>query len=416
MKALTIAWKDTLIRFRDRNALLLMLLAPLVISGIMGAAFGDQAATPTISNIPLVVVNQDQGVLGQRFIEVLNTGELMDLLEPKVMADLEAARDLVETGNVRALVLIPADFSVSLETTSGNDLASSQPAKILIYTDPAARISPTIVRTVVTEIANVFSNNAIASEITAQQVLEQLGSTSPALVNFDPVLDKNLATLTGSQSVAELKVTVTSGNSRANMNPIAFFAPSMAIFFLMFTMFDGTRSILVEQANGTMDRLKSTPTGISQILLGKLLGTFLTGTLQFVTLVVASSVIFGLSWGSSIPGLALMLVAFVAAATAIGALVTAFSKDLVQANLLGSMITLLFGFLGGNFFMIENFPQWLQIVSKMTINRWGIDGFSDLTVRGLGIQEVLLEAGVLLGIALVCFSLAAWRLPRRFVR
>jgi len=414
LKALTIAWKDTLIRFRDINALLLMILAPLVISGIMGAAFGNQSATPTISDIPLIVVNQDQGVLGQRFIEALNAGELADLLEPTIMTDAEAAKDLVETGEVRAVVLIPSDFSASLETTQTND-AGQQPAKIMVYTDPAARITPTIVRSVVTEIANVFSNTAIASEITVAQIVEQLGGNNPALANLEPALNQSLPSLTAAQPSAQVQARVISSTS-ANLDPIAFFAPSMAIFFLMFTMFDGTRSLLVEQINGTMSRLKSTPTGIGQILIGKLLGTFLTGSAQFVCLVVSSSLIFGLDWGDSIAGLALMLVAFVAAATGLGSVITAFSRDLPQANLLGSMITLLFGFLGGNFFMIENFPQWLQILSKLTVNRWGLDGFSDLTVRGLGIQDVFLEAGVLLGIALVCFTLAAWRFPRRFAR
>ena len=37
MKIWTIAWKDTLIRFRDRNALILMILAPLLL--LMTLAF-----------------------------------------------------------------------------------------------------------------------------------------------------------------------------------------------------------------------------------------------------------------------------------------------------------------------------------------------------------------------------------------
>ncbi len=142
-------------------------------------------------------------------------------------------------------------------------------------------------------------------------------------------------------------------------------------------------------------------------------GVFLTGALQFAVLVAASRLIFNLHWGDSILGLVLLVLAVVAAATAIGALVAAFARNVTQANILGTAITLVFAALGGNFFPAENFPDWLQPLSWMTINRWGLEGFSDLTLRGLGLTDILPEAGALAGMALVVFLLASWRFGRR---
>ena len=72
-KIWSIAYKDTLIRFRDRNGILLMLVAPLVLAAIIGAAFGGFGGdTPApISDIPIIIINQDNGDLGQRVVDIL---------------------------------------------------------------------------------------------------------------------------------------------------------------------------------------------------------------------------------------------------------------------------------------------------------------------------------------------------------
>ncbi len=83
MKILTIAWKDTTIRFRDRNALILMVLAPLVLSAIIGSAFGGfwNGSDPVpFDAIPVLLINQDDGEMGQQFEEILTSDALGDLL------------------------------------------------------------------------------------------------------------------------------------------------------------------------------------------------------------------------------------------------------------------------------------------------------------------------------------------------
>ena len=64
-------------------------------------------------------------------------------------------------------------------------------------------------------------------------------------------------------------------------------------------------------------------------------------------------------------------------------------------------VTLIFGVLGGSFFQLSNLPGWMQIVSRLTPNRWGIDGFSILALGGRlgdlgGTLLGLLVMGVLL--------------------
>ena len=435
MKIWTIAWKDTLIRFRDRNALILMVLAPLVLSGIIGSAFGGfiSGSDPVpFDAIPVLLINEDEGTQGDQFIEILTSDGLADLLDVTETADLAAARELVQAGEARAgeqliearnldceraraAVFIPDSFSAAVE---GGGTVEEATALIQFYADPSATLTPNIVRGVVTQVINGFNTAAISVDVTVSQLSEAADTLGPAMAGLGTALNRELESQIGQNqaSIALNNVAVGDADESSDLNPFAFFAPSMGILFLMFSMVDGTRSILDEQQGGTLDRLASTPTSHIEILLGKIGGVFLTGALQFVVFVIASSLIFGLSWGNSPVGLVLMVLTVVLAFTSLGALIAAFARDANQANIVGSVVTLAFAALGGNFVPAQNFPPFLEQLSKISINRWALDGFSDLTLFGLGLSDVLLEAGVLFGLSAVLVSLALWQFQRRLAR
>lgn len=62
-KIWAIAWKELYTTLRDRNLLLIMFATPLALSTIIGLAFGGIGAdTPTLAEIPVAVVNLDQGL------------------------------------------------------------------------------------------------------------------------------------------------------------------------------------------------------------------------------------------------------------------------------------------------------------------------------------------------------------------
>lgn len=396
MQALVIAWKDTRVRFSDRNAIVMMLIAPFVLALIMGAAFGTPTASDNqaLDPVPVAVVNTDSGAQGQAFAAALNTGAAAQTLRVLPSTDRAAAEALLASGAARAALLIGPDFSAALER------AESGPAMVQILADPAAPIGAAVTMAVAEQVAA-----QLGTPIVAQRIAPAFGQPTTELRAAAAVAAPQL----------RLRDAPLNGTSLAT-SPLAFFVPSMAIFFLMFTMFDGPRSLLVEQSNNTLGRMLTTPVPFWQVLLGKLLGTFLTGVLQFSLLVLASALVLGVDWGGSPVALALMVVTFVAAAAGIGTLVAALAKDLTQATMIGSSLTLLFGLLGGNFFTLGELPGWLQAISMLSINRWGLSGLTDLTLRGAGLPDVLPEAAVLAGVALFGFVVGGLLLPRRFGR
>ena len=409
MKAWIIAWKDTLTRFRDRNAIILMIVAPIVLSVIMGAAFGGGDEN-TIQNIPFIIVNEDDGEWGALFVDILTSEELSELLEPEIVAGLPQALSMMEAGNVSATVYLPQNFSERLQTTTEE---ADLPALVELYTDPVERVRPMIMQTIASRVAISLGNAALAEKVAIEQLMaDEVGSIDPEQVELFVKTEVTTA-FTNMDEEALLNILPIDTGNANSLNPIAFFVPSMAIFFLMFTTFDGTRSILVEHREGTFMRLRSTPTHLRDILMGKVFGTVLMGFIQFLVLVIASQLFFSVDWGKSPLALVLVALSYILAATSLGTLVTALAKDVGQAASVGGVITLFFGVLGGNFFSIEDFPQWLQWVSYLAINRWGLEGLSDLTLHGLMLSDVLPEVSILLGVAITFFAISLWLLPRR---
>lgn len=417
-RLLAIAWKDLNINFRDRNALLLMIVAPLLLSAIIGVSFGGlfsgDSATP-FDSIPTLLVNADEGELGQQFAAVLRSDDLADLLLVTEMDDLAAARELVQAGEARTAVYIPADFTAVIQNQDG-----TAPAHTLVqfYADPSATITPNIVRGIVLQIVNQFNSGAISAQVTVEQLLAQADALGPALANLEPVLEDSLAAQFSAEPTAVIRLneisTVEEEEEEVrDISPFAFFAPSMGILFLMFSMMEITRSILDEERDGTLDRLLTTPLSHRELLAGKVGGVFFSGIVQFFIFVIASKLLFQLDWGRSLDGLVLMVVAIVAAFTGLGLLIAAFAKDVNQAAIIGSVVSLTFAALGGNFIAAENFPPWLELVSKITINRWGLDGLIDLTIYGGGLSDILPEAAVLFGLAALFFVLALTQFERR---
>jgi ABC-2 type transport system permease protein len=419
MRAWSIALKDILVRFRERGTVFLMLIAPLLLAAIMGLAFGSFVTadddTAPIQNIEVMIVNKDSGEIGEQLVAVLTAPELAETLDTAVSDDMVAAREAVGRGEATAAVYIPPDFSAALNDSVANAApASGAVTSVQLYTDPVATLSASIVEMIVNQVVAETNSNIIVARVSVAQAMAQPPHLDQAAL-LQRIETQLAASVAGSGPRPRAQLEADGGGNEAR-HLLPYFAPSLAVFFLFLTMFDNISSILSEEQEGTLSRLLISDLSLGQILLGKIGGAFVIGTLQFSFLVVASRLFFGLDWGPSVLGLVLMVIATVAAVTSLGTFLASLASSPTQANILAGLITPLFAAVGGSFFPIYQFPTWLQGISRFTLNRWAIDGFADLTIRHLPPSAVFLEAAVLFGIAIVFFSLGVWRFPRRLAR
>lgn len=410
-KLLLIGLKDLKLMFRDRAALVFMLLAPFLLTLGMGFVTGRFSGNASgLQDIPVIVVNLDHDQLGDALADVFSSAELADLMEPSASSDAEAARRLIDEDQAAAAVIIPEGFTRSIIPAEGtiwdNSYIEPAPVKIEVYANPSRPTSAGVVKAIVDEfIARVEEGRTTG--LTSISQLMQAGILNSE--NAEREARTLFETVDESESTAITLKKNTEGAQAVEFDLLAYFAPGMALMFLMYTVSHGGRSILAERTQGTLPRLLISPTSNVQFLGGKVLGVFFTGIAQVGILIAASAMFFGVKWGDLL-GMMVLILAAVFAATGWGMFITAFARTPAQVGSVGSALMLIFGILGGSFIRLDQLPPFIQTISKITPNAWGLDGFTTLalggTLRNLGepITALMIMGAVLFGISVVLFS------------
>ncbi|MCC7119028.1 MAG: ABC transporter permease [Anaerolineales bacterium] len=406
LKTFIIGFKDLKLAFRDRAALILMLAAPFLVTVGMGLVTGRFSGTDQSGalNIPVVVVNLDNDAIGNALVEVFNSSELADLLEPTASSDAEAARRQVDEDQIVAAIIIPAGFTQSVIPTNG---VASSPIQIEFYANPSRPTSAGIIKTILDGFLARIDEMQIGGLTSITQLIAS-GKISPQEANqAGAEMGKRFeAGGTTYAETAAIKINSSTTATETNdFDPLAFFAPSMALMFLMYTVSYGGRSILAEETQGTLPRLLATPTTSVQILGGKIFGIFLTGLAQMLILIGASSLFFQLKWGDAL-GVVLLVCAAVFGATGWGLLITALARTPAQVGSVGTAVMLIFAVLGGSFFQLSNMPPIMQAFSKITPNAWALDGFSTLALGGK-LAAIAPPITALLTMGLILFLISA---------
>ena len=414
-KILIIGWKDLIVTFRDRAALIMMLAAPLALTvglGFVTGSFSGNSDNGGIQDIPVAVVNQDEGELGAVLVETFNSPELAGLLEPAMTADPIQAKLQVDNDELAAVVIIPAGFSGSVipDQETGE---LSEAASIEVYSSPARPIGSGVVQSIVTGFVNQVETGVLSGEVAITQLVT---SGLIAVQDIPQVVEQVSGRLQTAPQSGASPITInraTSGlNSEQSFNPIAFFATGMAVFFLMYTVTIGGRSILAERNDGTLRRLLVTPTTTVQVLGGKVLGIFMSGFAQVGLLILGTTLVFNLNWGDPL-GVVVLVAAVSAAATGWGLILAGLAKTTAHVGSIGTALMLTFGILGGSFIPAESFTGPLQSLRLITPNAWAMDGFNLLNT-GRTLADIVGPVVALVVMAAVLFAVAVFLFRRRW--
>jgi ABC-2 type transport system permease protein len=80
-----------------------------------------------------------------------------------------------------------------------------------------------------------------------------------------------------------------------------------------------------------------------------------------------------------------------------------------QANNLSIMMGMVLALLGGCWWPVELFPGFMQQLARLFPTSWAMQGFTDLVLRGYTAGQVLPSAAVLLGFAVLFFTVGVLR-------
>lgn len=410
-KLLLIGLKDLRLAFREKAALILMLLAPFILTLGLGTVTGrfSGGSSNGISHIPVILVNQDNKQLGNALVQLFQSSELDELVDPTVYNDTAAAYKKVDQNDSVAVILIPSGFTESI--TSPQSKADSQSAvQISIYSNPTTPTSVGVIKTILEGFLSQVEVGRVSAEVVVTQLLES-GRIQPSDVqSVGSAIGMSQVDEAHQQGAIRLN-SVTPASSAVKFDVLALLAPSMALMFLIYTVSYGGRSFLIERNQGTLPRLLVTPTTSVQIMGGKMMGIFFTGTAQMFILVLGTTLLFSLQWGDASAVLVLVLSA-VFAAVGWGLLLSTLARTPGQVGAIGSAMTLTFGILGGGFINMDSMPLWFRIVTKISPNAWGLEGFTTLALGGK-LPDILTPILALLCMGILLFSISVFLMKKR---
>lgn len=386
-KLFAIIKKDTILRFTSPMEWLFFLVLPIVFIYIISGGT-TQNSDPRLQ---LTVVDQANSVLSAALVEELAKSTAVR----PVLSNYDQAINEFEQLKVSAVLIIPTEFNdLSLNAGKASLELRKQPNSLDgLAVEQAVHLAINRV-TSLAEVARVSTEHAgkyqpFASEVEKQAFYQQAFAQAQTLLAEAP---ERLTTIAGTTE------------DPIQYDPKANSTAGQIITWVFIPLIGLSAMFAFERANGTLRRLLVTPTSKAAYLGATILGQVLTALVQMTLLVVFGSVVMKMNWGQSPAALVMVMVASALSAAALGTMLGTLVRSESQANGLSTMIGMLLAMMGGCWYPIELFPAGIRNAAQALPTYWAMQGFLDIAVRGQGPTGVAQECAVLLGFALVFFT------------
>ena len=410
--------KETRLIVRDWQALVVLFVMPVVFVTIMSLALRDVFSEHAGVTFSVLIVDQDGKLVGKQLREAF-AGDKHFRVELAAAPFPDAARVEAQltAGLYKFALLIPARATAqarqrALEqvNTDSNARGHTLPVGVRLLADPTLRADH---RSMVAALTN-GALRTIESRLLAERIaaLVRTPSGTPAVSApglAAPELFRAVSDELGTEGARKTPVPTSVQQN----------APGWTLLAMFFLAIPLSVTIIKERAQGSLLRLQSMPVPTWVLFGGKIAPYLVINQLQLALILVVSTWGLPLLGGDRLtlgdaPGaIALLSVSASCAAIGFALLIASFARTPEQATTFSATTVLILAALGGIMVPKIVMPPAMQQLAELSPLSWGLDGFLDIFIRGGGVQEVLPEAGRLLGFGVVCFALAILRFNRR---
>lgn len=403
-RMMAITLKELKVLLRDRQALALLFIMPIFFILVMSFALeGVFEAGSKSHPIKILVVHQPGCLLANQAIADLKRIEgfvLTDTHEGRLLTP-ETAERLIQQRIYPIALLFPEGFTEKLMKDAKD--SKEKKASVYLMSDPA--MNAQLLATVKGTIAGVIEQRAF---------LAYLSHHSPSMVGTSQTMDGEIRhRIEEERDQGGLRVNVIHTFPkyyRSERRPTATEqnVPAYTIFGVFFIVLTLASSFLKEKQDGTFQRILAAPLSKATLLIGKLLPYYIVNLIQTALMFCIGALVFGIRLGS-FPALVIVSLALATSANGLGLFVAALGRTEAQVNGLSVLLAVTLSALGG--LMVPTFvmPDWMKTLSLFTPHAWALAGYHDVIIRGLGVNDILYEASVLLGFASFFFLIALWR-------
>jgi ABC-2 type transport system permease protein len=364
LRVWAVARKEFLHILRDPRSLGMAIALPMLQMVLFGYAL-----TLDVDRVPLGLWDQDQTPASRELVSRFLGSRYFSLgLLAESYGELEKA---IDKGDVLAALILPRGFSARVE--------SARDASVQFIVDGSDSNTATLALGYAEAVVSGYSRELVLYEIRKAGIRPP---KEPLMLHFRAWFNEEL----------QSRNYIIPGLIAVIMNVIAALLTSL--------------TVAREWENGTMEQLISTPLKGPELLLGKLFPYFCVGMLDVLLAVVMGRYVFGVPLRGSPALLFIMAGVFLVGVLSIGMFLSVFTKSQLLSSQAAMVITYLPALLlSGYIFAIQNMPPALQVISRIVPARYFVKLIRAIYLKGLGLEVLALEAGLLVlfgsGVALL---------------
>ncbi len=368
-KTLAVGRKEFRQIARDRRSLMVLLFVPAFFLLLYGYALSFD-----VSNIQLAVQDNDRTTASRDLVNAFVQSGYFQLAA--TVSNSRAYEELIDNGEVRAVLVIPAGLETDLIT------GRRVPVQVIINGD----------------------NSNTASTV--------MGYALRILQTASAQYQLRSATR---QAVSPITI-----ESRVWYNPelrsALFLIPGLIAYIGMISAVISTSlSVVREKERGTMEQVRMAPLGTGAYIIGKTLPYFVISLASSVFIVLASMVLFDLPMNGSWLLLLLALSLYLAGALGLGLMISTVAESqqvAFQLAVLASFLPTMM--LSGFVFPIASMPAPIQAITFIVPARYFIVALRAIVLKGAELSTFWTQLVALAVYAALMLTLAAKRLSRQW--
>ncbi|GBE01472.1 inner membrane transport permease YbhS [bacterium BMS3Bbin06] len=357
--------------WRNRLFLILAFIVPFLMFVVFGYGISLD-----IENMPSSYIDHDGTRLSRDLVDRF-IGRYFKLT--RTVSDLKEAENLLRKGALRAVLVIPPDFSKKIYRGETSDV------QVLI--DGGYPYTSITIKGYAEAIVSSYNRRLLKERI------ERSGSlTSPVPVKaqtrylFNESLRSSYALIPGLIAIVLL------------MNPAVLTAIAVAR----------------EKEFGTIYNIYSTPVKKIEFLLGKIIPYLIISTINFFVVVATVKVLFAIPMKGSIFDLIPPAIVYVLINVSIGLLISSVTRTVVSAQIVTLIVTIIPAFLySGLLIPVSNLGTEGKVMAHIYPTMYFMDVIHGVYLKRLGLFQMMKEMGMLILYFILLFSFSVMVFKKR---
>lgn len=396
--------KDIKLFFRDKKALIILLLMPMILSTILSVSLkgvfdqkilDEKIKVGVVKEYDISQIDEYENnfysnkefldpekIFFENFLEQERVEELIDY---QIIENNEIDKKLKEE-SFAGVIVLPKDYYKKMKINFNTGYKSE--IKLKLIKNNALPVGSEIL----SQVLSGF-NQRINTILIAKNSFLEYGLKND-LKDFESGIKNLMDDITEDKDYKKIKYSKLNGLKPVNSR--SYYAIAMLSMFLLFTSGYASTLLLDEKNNKTFDRLLVAGESFLTIITSKAFLVFFISFFQIMVMIAYSSIILNVDWGS----LSILIVFTFFTSISISllgllfAIISLFTQNYKLTNVLQGGVFQMLAFFGGSYVPVEILPEIFSKIKLFLINGVITDGYLKI-VMGYGLKDISRHINIL---------------------